>query len=205
MYTRKWSIKSTIKGVKMNQGISSSPSGIIQNCLDETFTNNRAVLKIACQQRAKFEGWLKFELAVSLAQRSAISEIIFEDGYGEKKRSDLSFVFDSRKWFVEMKTANTSWRVEGVKNKTRPITMNIDGISEDIQILKENCLTNQGIDVFILFPVPYHIWKYSSEKLLYHLNRIEKSCDFSPRSLLDFIEYFEVDKEYGVISGVVIV
>jgi hypothetical protein len=53
---------------------------------------------------------------------------------------------------IELKTPNTSWRMPGVENATRPITMNIASIVQDA--LKLRACPGRGIVSFVLFPVP---------------------------------------------------
>lgn len=92
-----------------------SPNPDIQSLLKNILLSRKDIALLACQQRAKFEGWLKFELASALYRRFGFEKIIIEDSYTTNGRSDNSFEFDGAKWFIEMKTANTNWRAENLK------------------------------------------------------------------------------------------
>jgi len=70
------------------------------------------------------------------------------------ERFDLSFFYDCNRYHVELKTANSNWRMPGVYNKTRPIKKNIAGIGNDARKLS-HC-SGQGIVAFVLFPIPPH-------------------------------------------------
>jgi len=110
------------------------------------------LVALAVRQRAKFEGWLKFELAQCAAKDGADSvevEPSFDNGRGH---SDIAFQFGNTCYYLELKTPNTNWRVPGVANKTRPITENINSIVRDAQKLQD--CPGQGIVAFTLFPVP---------------------------------------------------
>lgn len=73
---------------------------------------HRPLLAIAIRQRAKFEGWLKFELALFAEQHGATS-VEVEAPSGSGSRSDLTFLYDGKRYDVELKTANTNWRMNG--------------------------------------------------------------------------------------------
>jgi len=68
-------------------------------------------LNFFIKNRAKFEGWFKVELCDILSKYT-------NNITPEKDRIDV--VFDD--WALELKTSNTNYRYENVKNKTRPIT-----------------------------------------------------------------------------------
>lgn len=171
---------------------------ILSSVCAEILKNRKDVLTMACQQRAKFEGWLKFELAVAIGRKPGISDVIIEDSYKDKGRSDISFRYMNEKYQVEMKTANTNWRVNGVENLTRPITMNIDGIIDDIGVLKLKCPPNHGLAVFTMFPIPQQLLKYYPERLHSHLRRIEKETELGEASLSRAMKLVPITEDYGV-------
>ena len=168
----------------------------VQTILKKILLENLAVTRLACQQRAKFEGWLKFELAVALAQQTGFQKIILEDGYNISGRSDISFERNGVKWYIEMKTANTNWRAEGLEKITRPVTRNMDGVSEDIRILRIKA--THGLAVFCIFPIPSRLWKNTREQLDYHLRRIEETSGLEDGILLQNAQYVEISQEFGV-------
>lgn len=128
---------------------------IIRGWITERLQQHEILLRIAVRQRAKFEGWLKFELAASAESHGAQSvevESSFNRPNAGRERSDMRFSFNGVSYDVELKTPNSNWRIPGVLNRTRPITNNIAGIVSDAQKLYD-CL-GQGIVAFVLFPVP---------------------------------------------------
>jgi len=108
------------------------------------------VMDVALRQRAKFEGWLKFELA-AMAIAQGATNLIIEATY-DSGRADLSFRYGGETYFIEMKTPNTNWRIAEVQSKHRPITKNIHAVVVDAEKLR-SC-PGRGILVFVLFPVP---------------------------------------------------
>jgi len=126
---------------------------ILRQWIAEIIRQNETVIRIAVRQRAKFEGWLKFELATFAELNGAKSvEVETPSNEGEnKKRADLSFEYLNQKYDVELKTPNSNWRMAGVANAHRPITKNISGVVEDALKLRPSL--NQGLVAFILFPV----------------------------------------------------
>jgi hypothetical protein len=158
---------------------------------------------MACRQRAKFEGWLKFELAISLSRQAAFQNITLEDGYPSKGRSDISFVSYGVKWFIEMKTANTNFRADGLENKGRPVTRNMAGIVEDFEVLQKRAKPARGLAVFCIFPVPSRLWGSTIHQLTYHLDHIEHGAGLQPGSLRQDCDYVEVNPEYGICTYVV--
>lgn len=112
--------------------------------------DNKGLLRIAVRQKAKFEGWLKFELAHYLEKNNfgpVVVESEVETGNG---RSDVTFMHNGKKISVELKTPNANWKTNGVESKTRPITKNIDSIIKDA--LKHN--SDSCVIAFVLFPIP---------------------------------------------------
>lgn len=118
--------------------------------------NNNIGLNQFAIERSKFEGWLKVELIDSLMKNQIIAK-------PEVSRVDVSFENTA----IELKTINTNYRFDNVKNKTRPITKNIDGILKDITDLKKNEVENRFV-VFIVFPVDF-----SKPEWLFHLKKVE--------------------------------
>lgn len=109
------------------------------------------VIKIAIKQRAKFEGWLKFELACFLMKNGA-QDVEVESLFDSRsyKRSDISFTYNSIRYQLELKTSNTSYSINGVRSCVNPFRKNIDSIISDTKKLN----SEQGIIAFVLFPVP---------------------------------------------------
>lgn len=134
--------------------------GWIVSVLEE----HRALLTIAVRQRAKFEGWLKFELALYAARHGATS-VEVETASDLGSRSDLSFIYDAQRYDVELKTCNTNWRMKGVLGSTRPITKNIASVIVDGEKLRR--CPGQGIVAFCLFPVAC-----ADDRWTEYLNRI---------------------------------
>ncbi|MCL5123841.1 MAG: hypothetical protein M1511_04950 [Deltaproteobacteria bacterium] len=141
---------------------------------------------------------MKFEFAVEIRRQTGFSEIIIENSYTQGGRSDISFRYMNEKYQVEMKTANTSWRVNGVETLTRPITMNIDGIIDDIGVLKSKCPPDHGLAVFTLFPIPQQLLRYYPDKLDSHLHRIEREAELEEASLKRAMNLIPITEDYGV-------
>jgi len=174
----------------------------VRNSLKEILTCRRDVTMLAAKQKSKFEHWLKFELAAALSRDIVVPRL--EDPFPQSSaRSDLSLEVGGHKWYVELKTANTNWRAQGVEEKTRPITMNISGIINDIHKLRDKCPPAKGIAAFVLFPVPTRIWEQERSKLLYHLRRIEDEGRIARGTLSDNAEFIPLDSELGMALFVV--
>jgi hypothetical protein len=104
---------------------------------------NNQGLAVFAKERAKFEGWLKVEICDILSGH--VSDVI-----PEKNRTDITF----GNWAIELKTVNTNYRFQNVVNKIRPITMNTQGVVEDIQKLKTSTYLKKAI-CFVAFPVTH--------------------------------------------------
>lgn len=122
----------------------------VRTWIAEILATRDEVVGIAIRQRAKFEGWLKFELAALAESRGAVASV--ESSYGNRMRADVLIALDERHYLVELKTPNTNWRIGGVQDKVRPITKNIKSIIDDAAKLSGN--GNSGVIAFVLFPVP---------------------------------------------------
>ena len=103
----------------------------------------RKSIDIFASNRAKFEGWLKAETIEILSEYTS-------DVVPEKDRIDITF----DDWALELKTCNTSYVYLGVVNKTRPITMNVDGIIDDIKSLKKTRYKRRAV-LFVAFPLEH--------------------------------------------------
>lgn len=135
---------------------------IIRQWIVEIIRQRREVLALAMSQRAKFEGWLKFELA-DAARRNGASNVRLEPGL-KSGRADLSFDLEGIPCVVELKTPNTNYRMEGAANRHRPITKNIASIIADAEKLRR---CGGGVIAFIIFPL-----KPNSDAWLDHLARL---------------------------------
>ena len=124
---------------------------------------------IAIKQRAKFEGWLKFELANELRQR-------YTDTCVEKCMSGKLVDVFSNDSCIELKTPNTSYRHDGCENRTRPITNNIASIIDDINALKK--IGVDGYIAFIMFPIDNN-GKYKS-----HIDKIDANVKKSVKTVI---------------------
>jgi len=132
--------------VKSMENIETKIIELIETIIYDHFN----LINIALRQKAKFEGWLKFELASALEKNGAES-VSVEYNY-EGQRADISFVHNQDRYFIELKTSNTNWRIDGIEAKTRPITKNINSIIMDG--FKLMLCDGIGLVVFLLFPIP---------------------------------------------------
>jgi hypothetical protein len=128
-------------------------------------------MSVAVRQRAKFEGWLKFELA-ACAESAGMEKVAVESASREGTRADLTFSYEGRECNVELKTCNTNWRIEGVLSNTRPITKNIAGVILDAMKLSK--CTGCGIVALCLFPVPSNDSRWTT-----YINRIAEETGVS--------------------------
>lgn len=82
------------------------------------------------------------------------------------KRADIKFESKGESYKIELKTPNTNWRVEGIENKHRPISKNIQSIIDDTQKLNtdDSCT---GIIAFVLFPLSSNDedWKFYIKRI----------------------------------------
>lgn len=124
---------------------------MVRQSIVAVLTEHESLLSIAVRQRAKFEGWLQFELAARL-ESIGMHDVRVESPYAYRKtRSDISLFYEGYPYDIELKTPNASWHIDGVEAKTRPITKNISSIVDDAIKMREKA---SGIVAFVLFPVP---------------------------------------------------
>ena len=147
--------------------------------ITELLRNNKGLLCIAIRQRAKFEGWLKFELAHRI-EMSGFDSVEIETKIDYKRsRPDISFMNNLDFYRVELKTCNTSWDIEGVSKKGKPITSNINGIISDAKKLN----SNYGIVAFVMFPLPKNDMRWKT-----YIERITKETGIA----IDFEQNCEI-------------
>jgi len=140
---------------------------------------NNQGLSIFAKERAKFEGWLKVELCDSLSK-------YFKDVVPEENRIDVTF----ENWAIELKTVNTNIRYENVKNKTRPITKNTQGVIDDIGKLKSTDYINKAI-LFVVFPITHdnENWRVQLQRISTLLREI-KHVSFNFKDEIPGVIYF---------------
>jgi hypothetical protein len=121
---------------------------IIRGWIVEIIQQRGEIVGMAISRRAKFEGWLKFELA-DAARRNGATNVRFEPQLSSG-RADLSFDLKGIPCVIELKTPNTNYRMAGVESHSRPITQNIASIVVDAEKL---AACGGGVIAFILFPL----------------------------------------------------
>ena len=128
------------------EAISTSLAGIMKA---------RKSIDIFASNRAKFEGWLKVEVIEILSKHTP-------NAVPEKDRIDITF----DDWALELKTCNTNYRYRGVVNKSRPITMNVDGIIDDIKSLEKTRYRRRAV-LFVAFPLEHSkgAWQQHYDKI----------------------------------------
>ena len=146
----------------------------INDVIQEILKSRQELVFIAIKQRAKFEGWLKFELANEL--RKLYTDTCVEKCMIYNNSEKLVDVF-SNDSYIELKTPNTSYRHDGCVNKTRPITNNLASIIDDIIALKT--ITGNGYIAFVMFPID-NKGKYQS-----HIKKIDEKVKNSVKTKIE--------------------
>ena len=123
---------------------------IIRNAISEILLSRKELIKIPLRQKAKFEGWLNFELALKLQQIGMNSVQVETKAKYERSRTDITFWDKYEYYRIELKTPNTNWKINGIAKTSRPITKNINWIIENAVKLN----SEDGIVAFVLFPIP---------------------------------------------------
>lgn len=143
----------------------------IYELICQILRQNDSLIEIAIKQRARFEGWLKFELANELKKS-------YDDTRVEKQvNRKLVDVFANNS-LIELKTPNTNYKIPGVdKTKSRRITKNIDEINYDIDKLSTNKIGfASGYIAFVLFPVDCTDYQKHINCVVSHLGKGSPVC-----------------------------
>ncbi|MDD2470150.1 MAG: hypothetical protein PHI22_04410 [Bacilli bacterium] len=139
---------------------------IIRDLIYNILENRRDLLMIPLKQRAKFEGWLKFELAHALVLEEMENVEVETRSENSFKRADIKFESKGESYKIELKPPNTNWRLDGIENKHRPITKNINSIIHDTYKLNTGD-SSIGIIAFVLFPLSSNDedWKFYIKRI----------------------------------------
>lgn len=158
----------------------------VRKWIVEVLEERKSVIALPVEQRAKFEGWLKFELAYHASKDAKVSKVKVEfpvkstDKQNKKKvtLNDISFCYKENNYCInyriELKTSNTNHKKSKDENR-RPFTKNIESIVADGNKLKEQ--EGGGIVAFVLFPVPSP--EEDNGWLLRHLDNISSKLKLS--------------------------
>jgi len=138
---------------------------IVRKGIIEIISRNKSLLRIPIRQKAKFEGWLKFELAYYLEKIGMKNVEVESKASYRKERADIAFFNNGEPYRLELKTPNTNWKLTGVNGNCRPITKNVQSVIVDAKKLN----SKNGIVAFVLFPVPV-----GDSRWELYLNRINK-------------------------------
>jgi hypothetical protein len=138
---------------------------VVRKGIIETIKSNMLLLRIPIRQRAKFEGWLKFELAYFLEQKGMENVEVESKASYRRDRTDIVFFHNGEPYSVELTTPNTNWKLDGVSDICRPITKNVQSIIDDVK--KLNSRTRNGIVAFALFPIPLgdNRWQFYLDRI----------------------------------------
>ena len=134
----------------------------IADTIESILSSNEDLLEIAFRQRAKFEGWLKFEIAKEFQESGKATKVEYPIAKGH-----VDLFADN--CLIELKTPNTSYTCEGVDPKTRPITDNVNSIISDVDKLRNitEGLSYDSFIAFVMFPID------TNKKYMGHVNKIE--------------------------------
>lgn len=160
--------------------------------IEDIMLRNQELVSIPIRQRAKFEDWLKFELAKTLrryysdtcVEYNVKTRIGSVSDDGEDERADthklVDIFFDNV--LLELKTPNTNYTNPLCETLTRPITKNIGDIIEDVKklrgILRQQNLPDslRGFIAFVMFPIDSD--NFERGKWQEHVKRIrENICE----------------------------
>lgn len=134
----------------------------ISNIISDTQGLAAPIMNIHLPKRAKFERYLQSVLANKLKSEFADTEIEYPMG---EKFADIY----SNGTYIELKTPNTSYKVEGIEKRHKPISKNFNSILKDIQKLRD-ANVKKGVVAFVLFPVS------DTSDYNYHVEIIQKEC-----------------------------
>ncbi len=145
---------------------------LFENLIEEKMNDllQSPQLDIPLRERAKFEGWLKVELAAAL-EGAGFDVTLEKEISTRKRRADLFLGHKGRGIYLELKTVNTSYRFPRVRQCDRPITRNFEGVCKDIQKLGDVPTATSGYMVFAVFPVSADK-KERCNKLCRYLERV---------------------------------
>lgn len=124
---------------------------LLNDLIKTILMGNQSLITIALQQRAKFEGWLKFELANKLKKMYADTVVEYH-----LKGMNAHVDIYSNQSLIELKTPNTSYNANDCINAKKNITDNVKGIVNDIN--KLNSINPKvsyvgGYIAFVMFPL----------------------------------------------------
>lgn len=122
---------------------------LLNDHIVDILSKNEDKISIALKQRAKFEGWLKLELAYKLLQSYSDVKIEFPYPCNNRKHADIY----ASNALIELKTPNTNYHADNCVSCIRPITKNIESIIDDINKLQEFGGQYKKYISFVLFPV----------------------------------------------------
>ena len=134
----------------------------IADTIKKILSKNKDLLEIAFRQRAKFEGWLKFEIAKEFQKSGKDTKVEYPIAKGH-----VDLFADN--CLIELKTPNTSYTCKGVDPKTRTITDNVNSIISDVDKLRNitEGLSYDSFIAFVMFPID------TNKKYMGHVNKIE--------------------------------
>ena len=134
----------------------------IADTIVSILSDNEDLLEIAFRQRAKFEGWLKFEIAKEFQTSGKDTKVEYPIAKGH-----VDLFADN--CLIELKTPNTSYNHPDLESKTRPITDNVNSIISDVDKLRNitEGLSYDSFIAFVMFPID------KNKKYMGHVNRIE--------------------------------
>lgn len=81
---------------------------VILDGIVNIINENKGLLRIPLRQKAKFEGWLKFELAYYLEKIGMQSVEVESAVWLRRERTDMTFFYNGNPYSIELKTPNAN-------------------------------------------------------------------------------------------------
>ena len=165
--------------------------------------NNHAGIALKMRQRGKFEHWIHAELVREIAESNCVDEIETEyelsGKTGKKGRAvDITLKKVNEMIALEIKLIATSYKVDGIQDKTKSMPESVDEFIHDLTKVKGEPGFTGSMSLAFVYPMPVTDRNKNND----WPKQVKKMKDFNNSKLTESVQSVEIEDDLKIGMGI---